>query len=35
MACYAAREVIAEYFGMNAGNINENLTAIPYTETQN
>jgi len=31
----AARDVIAEYFGMNANNVNEDVTAIPYTELQN
>lgn len=29
----AVKEIIAQYFGMNAGNITENMTAIPYTET--
>ena len=27
-----ARDIIAEYFGMNAQNIEEDMTAIPYTE---
>ena len=34
-ACYPVRDVIAEYFGMNAGNIEDNITAIPITEMQN
>lgn len=29
----AVKEIIAQYFGMNAENITENMTAIPYTET--
>lgn len=31
----AARDVMAEYFGMNANNVQENTNAIPYTEVQN
>lgn len=31
----AARDVMAEYFGMNANQVEENTSAIPYTETQN
>ena len=34
-AAYAARDVIAQYFGMNEENIVEDVTAIPYTEQQN
>ena len=34
-AAYAARDVIAQYFGMNEEDIIENVTAIPYTEQQN
>lgn len=29
------RDIMAEYFGMNAGNVVENMTAIPYVEMQN
>ena len=32
VACYPARDLIAEYFGMNSATIEENLTAIPITE---
>lgn len=28
-----ARDIIAEYFGMNANGVEEDMTAIPYTET--
>lgn len=35
LACYAAREIIAQYFGMNEQQLEVNLTAIPYTEIQN
>lgn len=35
LACYAARDIIAQYFGMNEADVEENLTAIPYTELQN
>lgn len=31
----AARDVMAEYFGMNANQVEENTSAIPYTEMQN
>ncbi len=31
----AARDVMAEYFGMNANNVEENTNAIPTTEIQN
>lgn len=34
-AAYAARDVIAQYFGMNEDDIVEDVTAIPYTEQQN
>ncbi len=34
-ACYAARDIIAQYFGMNEEEVEENLTAIPYTELDN
>lgn len=30
-----ARHLFAEYFGMNANEIQENMTAIPYVETNN
>ena len=29
----AVRNIMAEYFGMNTQNVNENMLAIPYTET--
>lgn len=35
IASYPARDVIAQYFGMNAKNIEENITARPNTEIQN
>lgn len=35
LACYAARDILAQYFGMNEADVEENLTAIPYTEQQN
>lgn len=35
LAAYVARDIIAQYFGMNEENIIENVTAIPYTEQQN
>lgn len=31
----AARDVMAQYFGMNANQVVENVTAVPYTELQN
>ena len=31
----AARDVMAEYFGMNSNNVWENTNAIPTTEIQN
>lgn len=31
----AARDVMAEYFGMNANQVNENVLAKPYVEMQN
>ncbi len=31
----AARDVMAEYFGMNSNNVQENTTAMPTTEIQN
>lgn len=31
----AARDVMAQYFGMNTNQVNEDVTAIPYTELQN
>ena len=31
----AARDVMAEYFGMNVNKIVEDTSAIPYTEMQN
>ena len=34
-AAYAARDVIAQYFGMNEEDIVEDVTAMPYTEQQN
>lgn len=34
-AAYGAREIIAQYFGMNQNYIQEDLTALPYTEIQN
>lgn len=34
-AAYAARDVIAQYFGMNEEDVVEDVTAIPYTEQQN
>lgn len=33
-AAYAARDVLAQYFGMNQENIVEDVTARPYTEQQ-
>lgn len=33
-AAYAARDVIAQYFGMNEENIMEDVTARPYTQQQ-
>lgn len=35
IACYPARDVIAQYFGMNETEIDENVTALPVTEMQN
>lgn len=34
LAAYAAKDIIAQYFGMNQGNIIEDVTAYPYTELQ-
>ena len=34
LAAYAAKDIIAQYFGMNQGNIVEDITAYPYTEQQ-
>lgn len=34
-AAYSAREIIGQYFGMNAVQINEDLNAIPTIEVQN
>lgn len=34
LAAYAAKDIIAQYFGMNQGNIVEDVTAYPYTEQQ-
>lgn len=31
----AARDVMAQYFGMNVNQVNEDVSAIPYTEIQN
>lgn len=31
----AARDVMAQYFGMNANQVTEDVTALPYTQTQN
>lgn len=33
-AAYAARDILAQYFGMNEENIVEDVTARPYTEQQ-
>ena len=30
-----ARDIIAEYFGMNANKVTENMTAIPENQVQN
>ncbi len=35
LACYAARDIIAQYFGMNEAQVEENTAAIPYTDIQN
>lgn len=35
IASYPARDVIAQYFGMNETNIEENTQALPYVEMQN
>ncbi len=35
LACYAARDIIAQYFGMNETQIEENIVAMPYTEINN
>ena len=35
LACYAARDIIAQYFGMNEKQVEENITAIPYNEIEN
>lgn len=34
-AAVPARDIIAEYFGMNAGKVTENMTAMPTTQIQN
>ena len=34
-AAYGARDVIAQYFGMNQENVTEDVTAKPYTEQNN
>ena len=34
IASYPARDIIAQYFGMNVENIDEDITARPTTETQ-
>ncbi len=31
----AARDVMAQYFGMNAAKVEEDVTAVPYTQIQN
>jgi penicillin-binding protein 2 len=31
----AARDVMAQYFGMNANQVTEDVTATPYTQIQN
>ncbi len=31
----AARDVMAQYFGMNTNQVNEDVSAIPYTQLQN
>lgn len=35
IACYPARDVIAEYFGMNKVGVEEDISAIPNTEMSN
>ena len=35
VACYPARDLIAEYFGMNSETIEEDISAKAYTESQN
>ena len=35
LACYAARDIIAQYFGMNEAQVEEDTTAIPYVDIQN
>ncbi len=35
MACYPARDIIAQYFGMNESNAEEDVNAIPNTEMEN
>ncbi|MCI8620909.1 MAG: hypothetical protein HFJ50_03845 [Clostridia bacterium] len=35
IACYPARDVIAQYFGMNASKIEEDITATPNVESDN
>lgn len=35
IASYPARDVLAEYFGMNVSQVEEDITARPYTESQN
>ena len=32
IACYPARDVIAQYFGMNEGTIDENIDAVPFVQ---
>ena len=34
-AAVPARDIIAEYFGMNANQITENMQAIPTVQVQN
>lgn len=35
IACYPARDVIAEYFGMNKAPVEEDISAIPNVEQSN
>ena len=35
IACYPARDVIAEYFGMNKVGVEEDITALPNVEQSN
>lgn len=32
---WVTREIMAQYFGMNAGNVNEDVSAVPYVEMSN